>query len=67
MLSFSIVYKPISRLHHINYVWRGPEYDFIEPKVQEKWLVLRATMKEFGNDVATYTSPSDMNRDCVKV
>jgi hypothetical protein len=32
--SFTVAYEPISRLHNSNYVWRGPEYEFIEPMVQ---------------------------------
>jgi hypothetical protein len=63
----NIEYDSIKRIHNINYAWRGPEYEFIEPKVQEKWLALRTSMKEFGHDVATYTSPSDMSRDHVTV
>lgn len=65
--SYSIGYEPIKRLHNANYVWRGPEYEFIEPKVQEKWLALRISMKEFGHDVATHTWPSDGGRDYVTV
>jgi hypothetical protein len=65
--SFTIEYEPISRLHNSNYVWRGPEYEFIEPKVQEKWLALQTIMKEFGNEVATHTSPAEMGRDRVTV
>ena len=63
----NIDYEPIKRIHNINYAWRGPEYEFIEPKVQENWLALRASMKEFGHDVSAYTSTSDMGRDCVTV
>jgi hypothetical protein len=63
----NIEYGSISRLHNVNYAWRGPEYDFIEPKVQEKWLALRASMNEFGHDVAAYTSPSEGSRNHVTV
>jgi hypothetical protein len=65
--TFSIEYAPIGRLHHINYVWRGPEFEFIEPRVQEKWSALRASMKEFGHEVATHTWPTEMGRDHVTV
>lgn len=65
--SYTIDYKPIGRLHHVNYVWRGPEYEFVETAVQEKWSALRVAIKEFGHDVATYTSPTDMGSDRVTV
>ena len=65
--SYTIEYEFIGRLHHANYVWRGPEYEFIEPAVQEKWLGLRNAMKEFGHDVAMRTSPADFGRDRVTV
>ena len=65
--SFTIEYESISRLHRINYVWRGPEFDFIEPKVQEKWLALRAAIKVFGHEAAVNTWPAEMGRDRVTV